>query len=78
MKSILYSGTSWTFLKLNTLVGLIAMLGHGDIIGSLHFTPPYQAIAVLSQQMSGIGSQVANIVSFHHALFEDYAMPSGH
>ena len=32
MKSILYSDTSWTFLKLNTLAGVVAILGHCDII----------------------------------------------
>ena len=39
-KSILYSGTTCTFLKLNTLAGLVAMLGHGTVIGTPHFTPP--------------------------------------
>ena len=32
MKSILHSNTSWKFLKLNTLAGLIAILGHCDVI----------------------------------------------
>ena len=39
--SILHSDTSWTFLKLNTLAGLVAILGHGNIIETQHFTPSY-------------------------------------
>ena len=41
MKSILHSDTSWTFLKLNTLAGLVAILGHSDVIVTQHFTPSY-------------------------------------
>ena len=41
MKSILHSDTSWTFLKLNTLAGLVAILGHSDVIATQHFTPSY-------------------------------------
>ena len=44
VKSTLYSGTSWTFLKLNTLAGLT--VGHGDVIASPHFTPSYDVIAL--------------------------------
>ena len=41
MTSVVYSDTSWTFLKLNTFTGLVATLGHGDVILSHHFTPSY-------------------------------------
>ena len=30
-----------TFLKLNTLAGLVAILSHCDVIVSPHFTPSY-------------------------------------
>ena len=41
MKIILYSDSSWTFLKLITLAGLVATLCHGDVIASPHITPSY-------------------------------------
>ena len=41
MKSILHSDTYWTFLKLNTIAGLVTILGHCDVIASQHFTPSY-------------------------------------
>ena len=40
MKSILQSDTSWTFLKLNTLAGLVQNLSQSDVIATQHFTPP--------------------------------------
>ena len=50
MKSILRSDTSWTFLKLNTLSGLVAMLGHSDVIATQYFTLVYD---VTMQYCSG-------------------------
>ena len=41
MKSILHSDTSWTILKLNTLAGLVAILGHSNVIATQHFTPSH-------------------------------------
>ena len=41
MKSILHIDTFWTFLKLNTLAGLVAILGKSDVILSQHFIPSY-------------------------------------
>ena len=41
MNSILHSDTSCISLKLNTLVGLVAILGHSDFIVTQHFTPSF-------------------------------------
>ena len=43
MKSILHCDTSWTFLKINTLAGLVAILGESDVVTTQHFTPSYDA-----------------------------------
>ena len=41
MTSILHSDTSWTFLKLNTLAGLVTNVGHSDVIATQQVTPFY-------------------------------------
>ena len=43
MKSILYSDTSWTFLKLNALAGVVTILGHCDIIALITLHLPMRS-----------------------------------
>ena len=65
MKRILHSDTSWTFLKLNTLTGLVAIFGHSDIIATHHFTPFYDVTIAPKQDVTATYCDIhSNLSSF--------------